>query len=255
MNFIEFESNIEKRTKIANLIREEEKINQGNTIVIVDENGTEQKAEYRNNKIFLGETELKNLNLILIYKGNNSLIKIQKSANINRARIEVGEGCYIYFGKNFRVRQNININVVNKNNTLYIGENCNIGDANIYAGDEPELEVIIGKDFLSAYNLIIRASDGHTIFDTNTKEILNNPLFGVHIGSHVWCGLSVTIIKDVFIPSDCVVGACALVCNKQFNKHSIIAGFPAKEIKTNISWDSRSICKFLDGEKNNGKQN
>lgn len=62
----------------------------------------------------------------------------------------------------------------------------NIGSASIYAGDEDDLELIIGDDFLSAANVVFRLADGHTIMDKKTGEIINRPISGIHIGNHVW---------------------------------------------------------------------
>lgn len=184
-------------------------------------------------------------NISVRFKGKNSLIMIHESVNINFASFEIGEGGFVFIDKGFMVRQKLYVNLGNIKNTLYIGRFSNVGDATIYAGDEPYSEVVIGSNFLSAYNLKLRAADGHTIYESDTGKVINATKFGIHIGKHVWCGMSVTVIKDVVIPHDCVVGACALVCKKQFNPHTIISGVPAKEIRSNISWSSVSIHDFL----------
>lgn len=227
-----FESLIQRDVKIAHIIRNETEIYKGNRIFLIDNDGKEKEVKQIPNIVFK-------------FKGSNSLIKIHESAQIQSATFEVGEGCFIYIDKFFRVRQRLYANLSNKNNTLYIGKSSNIGDAIIYAGDDPDLEVIIGSYFLSAYNLILRTSDGHTIYDRETKKVINVSNFGVHISDHVWCGLNVTVIKDVVIPNNCVIGACSLVCKGKFNPHTVIAGMPAKPIKSNISWSSCSISNFI----------
>ena len=232
MDINSFEKLIGTDAKIAGNIRNEAEINSGNRIFLFDDNGD--------------KIETKSIpNVSFQFKGKNSLVMIHKSANINSAHFEIGEGGFIFIEKFFRVRQRLYVNLGNTENTLYFGKFSNVGDATIYAGDDPNLEVIIGSNFLSAYNLKLRASDGHTIYDNETGKVLNAPNFGIHIANHVWCGMNVTVIKDVIIPHDCVVGACALVCKKQFNPHTIISGVPAKEIKQNISWSSLPIQDYL----------
>lgn len=233
MDMTSFEKLIGTNAKIAMHIRDENEIYKGNRIFVIDDNGSMIKTNGFPNVAFQ-------------HKGKNSLVVIHKSANISSAHFVIGEGGYIYIDKSFRVRQKLYADLGNENNTLYFGKNSNVGDVTIYAGDEPDLEVIIGSNFLSAYNLKLRAADGHTIFDADTGEVLNAANFGIHIAGHVWCGMNVTVIKDVTIPNDCVVGACALVCKRHFNSHTIISGVPAKEIKSNISWSSVPIKNYIE---------
>ena len=192
MDINSFEKLIETDAKIAGNIRNEAEINRGNRIFLFDDNGDKVEANSIPNVSFQ-------------FKGKNALVMIHKSANMNSAHFEIGEGGFIFIDKFFRVRQKLYVNLGNTNNTLFFGKFSNVGDATIYAGDEPDLEVIIGSNFLSAYNLKLRAADGHTIFDADTGEVLNAANFGIHIASHVWCGMNVTVIKDVTIPNDCVV--------------------------------------------------
>lgn len=117
----------------------------------------------------------------------------------------------------------------------------NIGSASIYAGDEDDLELIIGDDFLSAANVVFRLADGHTIMDKKTGEIINRPVVGIHIGNHVWVGYNAMILKDVCIPDNCMVGIGSIVSKHLFQENSIIAGVPARIIRADIEWDGRPI--------------
>ena len=77
------------------------------------------------------------------------------------------------------------------------------------------------------------------------------PLF--HVDDHVWLGQSVTLLKDTHIPRDCVVGAHSLVGKKDFFPNSIIAGIPAKAIKSGITWDEKRIHDYI-SKKQSGKE-
>lgn len=221
-----------KEECIASNVRNEELIYSGNRILVIHDNNVSEFIDYYEN-------------LKVDWNGKNSLIVINEPVSFNRCHIVMGNGAYCYFGCMFRNRHAMNINLNNTDSTLYIDHNANFGNCNIYAGDESQLEVIIGKNFLAAVNLELRASDGHTIFEEgNNKNILNRPKYGIHIADHVWCGMNVIVGKDSSIPKNCVIGAGSLVTKRIFKNNSIIAGVPAKVIKENINWDSRSICNF-----------
>lgn len=217
--------------KIASKFRNENEIHRGNRIVLVRNDGSEEKVK-----------ALKNVSVK--HFGKNSLIKIQENYNIVCANFCLGEGAYIEIGKNFSVRFNLNIDTKTNNGTIIIGSNVNIGECHIVAGDEDGLEVIIGNNFLAATDVFIRNSDSHSIFDIESNALINIPKFGVHIGDNVWCGYNATILKDANIPDNCVIGACSVVGHKEFVEHSIIAGVPARIIRTGITWDSRTVTKI-----------
>ena len=87
-----------------------------------------------------------------------------------------------------------------------------------------------------SFDIVIWASDTHQILDNTTKQILNRSKCGVRIGSHVWCGTKTIILKDAKISNNSVVGASSVV-TKQFDEENIIvAGNPARKVKSNIIW-------------------
>lgn len=221
-----------ERKRIAAKIRNESEINKGNRIILVHNDNSEEFVK-----------SLKNISIK--YYGENSLIKIYDNYNITQLNLFVGEGSYLEFGRNLRLRFPFTVDAKVKNTTIVIGDNACIGTGNIFAGDEEGLEVIIGDHFLSATDLYIRNSDGHTIYDIETKQPINKPEFGIHIGNNVWCGYNVSIIKDTNIPDNCVIGAGSVVGKKEFCKNSIIAGVPAKTVRKGIMWDERSVTKYL----------
>lgn len=221
--------------KIASKYRDENAIHKGNRIVLLHNDGSEE--------------EVKSLkNVTIKYFGKNSLIKIYDNYNIARANFYLGEGAYIEIGKDFSVRGNLYLDTKTNNGSVIIGSNANIGECHIVAGDEDDLEVVIGINFLAATDIYIKNADGHSIYDIETKELINIPKFGVHIGDNVWCGYNVSVLKDANIPDNCVIGASSVVGRKKFIENSIIAGVPAKTIRTGITWDSRSLTKIKQSE-------
>ena len=91
-----------------------------------------------------------------------------------------------------------------------------------------------------SHGIIVRTSDAHPIYDITTKKIINKSK-NIRIGNHVWIGQNATILKNVQIPDNCIIGASSLV-TKSFNKNNvIIAGSPAKIVKSNVNWDRSAI--------------
>ncbi len=65
----------------------------------------------------------------------------------------------------------------------------------------------------------------------------------------MWCGYDVAILKDADIPSNCVIGTGAVVGKGAWQENSVLAGVPAKMVRTGVNWDKRSITQFM-GDKN-----
>lgn len=64
-------------------------------------------------------------------------------------------------------------------------------------------------------------------------------MFAVDIGPYCWIGANATILKGVKLGKGCVVGAGAVV-TKSFPEGSIIAGVPAKLIRTRGQYDKQA---------------
>lgn len=221
------------RNPISSIIRPcLDEFKSGNKIVLYDDSGKEWQVD-------------RIPNLQVDFRGRNSIIKLHRSVKFQRISIRMGEGAFFHIGKDSQIRFSISADLNNKNATLFIGNRCDIGAIKFLIEREPNLEVVIGNNFLAANDIEFRTSDGHAIYSLeNPSKVLNKPRFGIHIGDHVWIGERVIIAKDVEIASNSVVGACSFVCNKTFSSNVIIAGVPGRVIKEGINWDSRSICNY-----------
>jgi len=100
-------------------------------------------------------------------------------------------------------------------------------------------KIVFGNNVLLGGNVVVRDSDGHSIFDINeANEIIKcHPNTAeVKIGNHVWIANNCSVLKGVIIPDENVVAYGSLVTQLIEGKHQIIAGSPAKVIKSNILW-------------------
>lgn len=173
-------------------------------------------------------------NLKIEINGKNNYIEIHEPIKIEK---EVKIFCnndnrLIIKGNN--IFQQMKINLGN-NSELEIGEYTTVRGTSIYMHNNPNTKIKIGNDCMLSYNIMLRTSDAHAIYDINTKKQINIPA-DIEISDHVWIGTKVIILKGTKIPANSVIGANSLI-NKSFSEENcIIAGTPAKVIKNNINW-------------------
>lgn len=111
---------------------------------------------------------------------------------------------------------------------IRIGDHAGIGEY-AYLGGAGGLEIgsdtIIGQYF--------SCHPENHVFDRMDNPIRRQGVTrqGIKIGSDCWIGSRVTILDGVEIGPGCVIAAGAVV-NKSFPANSVIAGVPAKKIKT-----------------------
>ena len=132
------------------------------------------------------------------------------------------------------------INARSSNTNININKDFSIESGTFDTHGEPNTKISIGKDCQFGCNIELDTADGHTIYSTD-GEILNTPK-DITIGDHVWLCKNVSVLKGAKIPNNSVIAKGSIV-TKQFEKENVIlAGTPAKIIKTNINW-SRVACK------------
>lgn len=115
---------------------------------------------------------------------------------------------------------------------MHIGANFNSNSFCLY---HCENKITIGDNVLIGCNVTIRDNDGgHTILYNGLMDNCNNR--PIHIGDDVWICAKVDILKGVNIPNGCVIGYRSCVLGKFQQENCIIAGYPAKVLRENISW-------------------
>lgn len=190
-----------------------------------------------NNRVEVGEGGFF-LNGAVSIQGENNLIVLESGVKLeggficvngSHNRIRLSQGCKAI---------GLEIYVEDDDNELFIGENFfATGKASLHV--EEGTRLIIGKDVLVSGGLVARTSDGHSLLDAWGRR--TNKAKDIVIGTHVWIGHNVTLLKGTSIADHCVVGACSLV-NKAFpQERFLIAGNPAKAIKKVPGWDHRKL--------------
>lgn len=90
--------------------------------------------------------------------------------------------------------------------------------------------ISIGADAAIGPDVIIRDNDGHPL--TTDLGLTDSE---VVIGNKVWIGARVVILKGVKIGDGAIVAAGSVVCS-DVPSRTIVAGVPARVIKTDVSW-------------------
>jgi acetyltransferase-like isoleucine patch superfamily enzyme len=95
-------------------------------------------------------------------------------------------------------------------------------------------QVEIGEDCMMSAGSGIRNSDGHSVID-EASGARTNPARDVKIGDHVWIGLGVQVLKGVQMGTQSIAAAGSVVV-KDVEPHTLVAGIPARPIRSGISW-------------------
>lgn len=178
------------------------------------------------------------------FNGNNSIIEIFEPTNFKNCDFSISDNCYIKIGQTGRFIHNLRI-TMSSNNKIEIGKHLGLNGAYISMHDEENLSVKIGDKCLFSSGIIIRPSDGHCIYDKDTKYPINIPKSGIIIGNNVWVGAEVIFLKDTIVSDNSIVGIKSIVTKTFTDSNLLLAGVPAKIIKTNIGWDVRNTQKYL----------
>ena len=172
--------------------------------------------------------------------GTNNVVTIYEGTKFRNCYMSLVSNMNIVIGKS---RYGITgLKIFGDDSNVTIGQNFSCWGTEIRC-HEPKSEVHIGNDCMFSEEIVMYPTDVHSIYDNDTKEVLNlaEPIF---VGDHVWCGRGVCFLKGSYISNDSVVGMGSVVTKKFNLPNSIIAGFPAKIIKSNINWDRRNPFQY-----------
>jgi acetyltransferase-like isoleucine patch superfamily enzyme len=172
-------------------------------------------------------------------------VRIQRlsclSAERPQASISIGRDCIVY--------ENARIQAYGQGR-ISVGETSIIGDARIYSRSS----IRLGRRVVTSWNVFIQDFDPHPIepelraiqmeqmcsrFRPSYRDVPTAPRLDwdfpcapVSIGDDVWLGANVTVLKGAQIGDGCVVATGAVVTAGQYPARSILAGAPARVVKS-----------------------
>lgn len=164
------------------------------------------------------------------YWGNNSIIFPPCTLEGKIDNCIIGENCS--FGKNFIMECWGIFNATSYTSSINIGDDCHFGEYNHLSAIN---NITIGDGLLTGRYVIISDNDhGEFIKENMTippqQRILSSK-GPISIGRNVWIGDKVTILSGVKIGDNVIIAANAVV-TKDVPQNSLVAGVPAKIIKT-----------------------
>ena len=167
-------------------------------------------------------------NLII---GDNSVFKPSNCVLETNSSLIIGSNVKIY---------GLNI-YINCYSHVYIGDFSTFQSGKLRTGRNQE--VIIGKDCMFSWDIIILGHDGHLIWTIDGKLVNNT--YGerrrsIILGNHIWVGGETVILPNTKIGCGTICGYRSLV-KGIYPNNCIISGSPAKIIKKNIAWSRQNI--------------
>jgi len=181
------------------------------------------------------------INSNITFKGKSNVLYCEENVTIEDSNLEFyGDNSLIYLRTGCH---KLEISIWNDSV-------CHCGQYNGYAKTlwislAEQKHCFIGDSCLFSFDILIRNSDAHLIYDCeNGKRI--NPTKSVYIGDHVWIGQHVNILKNARIDSGSIVGASSVVMGKSIPHNTIWAGNPSRQIKSGAFWDKSCIHGFVE---------
>ncbi len=172
-------------------------------------------------------------------KGSNNHIELPASAVFKGHILIRGHNCRVTIGEQCHLVSDIVIK--GSNQSISIGEGTTF--AGVYLLCLEQCHIKIGRWCMFSRKIEVRTSDAHSLIDRKTGLRLN-AAGSVTIGDHVWVGVGAILNKGTAIADDSMVGAMSFV-NKPFAESGVvIAGTPAKIVKSGITWNRERKRKF-----------
>lgn len=168
--------------------------------------------------------------------GNNNSVIIEKGRYKNIDIGIDGDNHKIHIKSTDRIT-GLKIVIQNYDNEISIGSGVGIAGALLVACGRNN-SIVIGQDTMISDNVAMWGCDGHSIIQNGMVINFSKPII---IGSHVWIGTGVKILKGTKIGDNSVVGLGSLLNGKEYPKNVVIAGTPAKIIKENVEWTVENL--------------
>lgn len=165
------------------------------------------------NRVRIGRPKNPTKTSLSIKLAGRSSLDIADEHQIQGARIFSIKGGSVTIGSNVTVRSNLRL-------LLHEASNITVGDDCLFASD-----------------VWYATSDMHSILDLETMERIN-PARDIAIGSHVWIGIGVKILKGTKVGNDSIIGAGAVV-RGTLPENVIAAGNPAQVQRKGVTWGSK----------------
>lgn len=194
----------------------------------------------KGNRIYFNNAILSKTDILIRGKGNILQLVGQKNSCIEISNTTfriVGENCRITISEGAKLNK-AQIVLQGNSCSITIGGKTTLGSGMIVCMGIHNY-IKIGNECMFADNIDIWATDSHPIFDRSSNQILNSSK-PIIIKNHVWLGKNTTVLKGTILEEGTVVGMNSTV-TKSTKPYNLVAGYPARLLRENISWNRNFI--------------
>lgn len=205
----------------------------GNSIILLREDGSRQNIESIDG-------------LMVEFRGRGSAVEVGEGSVFRNSKFIIGNDSNILVAKTHArgiINTTADLSGIGRNKVLMIGAGCSIESCRFAMANESNIKIILGKNCMLSSNITFRGTDGHTIYDLESRKVLNQTR-PILIGDNVWIGSGATFVKGSSVAANTVVATMSLVSRSFTKENTVIAGNPAEIVKSNVGWDRSYIEKF-----------
>lgn len=161
--------------------------------------------------------------------GSGNSVTLEDRCRLADATLKVkGRENQIRLGRDVTFRGVISASSGSK---VLVGDRSTFGRVDIVAH---EASITIGDDCMLSFDIEVRTTDSHSIYDLTTEERVNH-CQDVTIGDYVWVGKGVTILKGVTIGTGAII-ALGSVVTKDVPARALVGGNPARVLRREVTW-------------------
>lgn len=165
---------------------------------------------------------------------------IGKASVLDHTKIRIrGNNNSLIVGSNVYVGRGCSFWMEGDNISIIIGDHTTFTHTVHFCAQENGMRIEVGEDCMFSNHIIVRTSDSHPIYDSETKQRIN-PSASVKIGNHVWIAPHSVIMKKSDIGGGAIIGSHTMV-NKSVPANSLAVGMPMRVVKNNIAWTREKL--------------
>jgi acetyltransferase-like isoleucine patch superfamily enzyme len=174
------------------------------------------------------------LGIHLDVSGKRNRLIVEPDVRLRGVRVTMrGDDNTIHLGSGVRMLAG-DLWVEGNRCTVEVGARTTFESGAKLAAVEDDSTVSVGSECLFSEGVELRTCDSHEIHDANGRRV--NPPGDVAIGDRVWMGNGAIVLKGVSLANDCIVGARSVVVHSSSEAGVVLAGAPARIVRTGVTW-------------------
>jgi len=182
-------------------------------------------------------------------QGNHVFLRGAITGEVNITFGDVS-GCRVFLGDN--LQGSLSIALRGDNATVFVGRDCDVNELTLRSRQPDDLiaignsvavtgpgtwisglrggkahpAIVMGDCCVVARDVMLRNTDGHPVFDRESRRQINQPMSDIVIEPHVWLGERAAILKNVRVGAFAVI-ALGSVVTRDVPRYNVASGVPA----------------------------